>query len=297
MITPVPGKPNLLLGAYDLATLGYGAEEFFVSGSASSYSSEETADYTTRIVVLRPTDEAGFNGTVIVEWLNVSGGIDAPAVWFMAHREIARAGFAYVAVSAQQVGIQGGASLVGADMSLKAQDPERYSRLHHPGDAFSYDIYSQVGRLLRDGAVDGLDPEIRSGGGRVAIGGLPDDLRQRRRSTRRCIRRIPGPFPLRTRRAAGRRQHLRSRPRPGSRPCRSEAICASHSSRSSPKPMSSAAFASAITLRGSPTTGDCGRGRFPAPPTPTTTRSASASSTTGPCRWSRSCPRTRPPTN
>ena len=36
-LTPVPGRPNLLLGAYDLATLGYRAEEFFVSGSASSY--------------------------------------------------------------------------------------------------------------------------------------------------------------------------------------------------------------------------------------------------------------------
>ena len=110
-------------------------------------------------MVCRPVDEAAFNGTVIVEWLNVSGGIDAPAVWFMAHREIARAGYAYVAVSAQQVGVQGGVSLVGADMSLKAQDPERYSRLHHPGDTFSYDIYSQVGRLIRDGEIDGLEPE------------------------------------------------------------------------------------------------------------------------------------------
>jgi hypothetical protein len=36
-LTPVPGRPNLLLGAYDLATLGYRADEFFVSGSASSY--------------------------------------------------------------------------------------------------------------------------------------------------------------------------------------------------------------------------------------------------------------------
>src|SRR6478735_11495846 len=157
-VSPVSGKPNLLLGAYDLATLGYGAEEFFISGSASSYSSEETADYTTRIVVLRPTDEARFNGAVVVEWLNVSGGIDAPAVWFMAHREIARAGFAYVAVSAQRVGVESGTSLDGADMSLKAQDPERYSRLHHPGDTFSYDIYSQVGRLIREGAVGGLEP-------------------------------------------------------------------------------------------------------------------------------------------
>ena len=158
MITPVPGEPNLLLGAYDLATLGYGAEEFFVSGAAVSHASDMTADFTTRIVVLRPADGADFNGTVIVEWLNVSGGIDAPAVWFMAHREIARGGYAYVAVSAQQVGVEGGESLVGADMSLKAQDPERYSGLNHPGDAFAYDIFSQVGSLVRNGLPD-LDPK------------------------------------------------------------------------------------------------------------------------------------------
>jgi hypothetical protein len=157
VITPVTGSPNLLLGAYDLATLGYGAEEFFVSGTARSYATDDKADYTTRIVVCRPTGE--FNGTVVVEWLNVSGGIDAPAVWFMAHREIARAGYVYVAVSAQQVGIEGGDSLVGANMSLKAQNRERYSPLSHPGDQYSYDIYSQVGRLIRDGAVDGLKPK------------------------------------------------------------------------------------------------------------------------------------------
>jgi hypothetical protein len=159
VITPVTGPPNLLLGAYDLATLGYAAEEFFVSGSARSYATEDHADYTTRIVVCRPTDDAEFNGTVIVEWLNVSGGIDAPAVWFMAHREITRAGYVYVAVSAQHVGIEGGDSLVGANMSLKAQDPERYSQLNHPGDEFSYDIYSQIGRLVRDGVVVALKPK------------------------------------------------------------------------------------------------------------------------------------------
>ncbi|HET7667279.1 MAG TPA: alpha/beta hydrolase domain-containing protein, partial [Mycobacterium sp.] len=153
VITSVPGKPNLLLGAYDLATLGYGAEEFFVSGTARSYAPPGSADYTTRIAVLLPTDTAEFNGTAIVEWLNVSAGIDAPAVWFMAHREIVRAGYAYVAVSAQHVGVEGGDNLLGFNMSLKAQDPERYSRLHHPGDAFAYDIYTQVSRLVRDGAI------------------------------------------------------------------------------------------------------------------------------------------------
>jgi hypothetical protein len=158
VITAVDGKPNLLLGAYDLAMLGYGAEEFFVSGTARSPAGD-TADYTTRLVVVTPSDPAGFTGTVIVEWLNVSGGIDAPAVWFMAHREMVRAGFAYVAVSAQRVGVEGGESLVGVDMSLKAQNPDRYSGLRHPGDAFSYDIFSQAGAWVRNGLLGQLTPK------------------------------------------------------------------------------------------------------------------------------------------
>src|SRR6201999_3512196 len=163
-VVSVPGKPALLLGAFEIADVGYVAEEFFVSGTASSYSPtgelgsdgrwsvtpSDTADYTTRVVVLTPADRTRFNGTVLVEWLNVSGGIDAPALWMMAHREVLRSGYAYVAVSAQKVGVDGGTSLLGIDMSLKSQDPKRYAPLSHPGDPFSYDIYSQVGLLVRN---------------------------------------------------------------------------------------------------------------------------------------------------
>ncbi len=170
---PAPGKPLLLLGAFGIGGVGYAAEEFFVSGTASSYAPAAefgpdgrwtvtpcgTAEYTTRMVVLTPSDPARFNGTVLVEWLNVSGGIDAPAVWMMAHREIIRAGYAYVAVSAQRVGVEGGASLLGIDMSLKSQDPAQYAALHHPGDAFSYDIFSQTGELVRSGVLGDLRVE------------------------------------------------------------------------------------------------------------------------------------------
>ncbi|OBJ10106.1 alpha/beta hydrolase domain-containing protein [Mycobacterium sp. 1465703.0] len=162
-VTPVPGKPVLLLSAFDLADLGYAVEEFFVSATASSYTASTelgpdgrwdvtpsgSAEYTTRIVVLTPSDPARFNGTVLVEWLNVSGGIDAPAVWMMAHREIVRSGYAYVAVSAQRVGVEGGESMLAHDMSLKSQAPQRYASLHHPGDAYCYDIFSQIGELLK----------------------------------------------------------------------------------------------------------------------------------------------------
>jgi Alpha/beta hydrolase domain len=169
-VTPAPGNPLLLLGGFDLASVGYVVEEFFVSATASCYTPASElgsdgrwtvtpsgqADYTTRIVVLTPADSERFNGTVLVEWLNVSGGIDAPAVWMMAHREIIRAGYAYVAVSAQRVGVEGGISMLGADMSLKNQDPKRYASLHHPGDAFSYDIFSQVGELVKSTGAEGL---------------------------------------------------------------------------------------------------------------------------------------------
>jgi hypothetical protein len=165
--TQVSGKPALLLGAFDIASVGYVADEFFVSGSASCYTPAadlgpdgrwqvapgEVADYTTRIVALTPSDPDRFNGTVLVEWLNVSGGIDAPAVWMMAHREMVRAGYAYVAVSAQRVGIEGGENLMGIDMSLKSQDAQRYSSLHHPGDRYAYDMFSQAGQLARQSEI------------------------------------------------------------------------------------------------------------------------------------------------
>ena len=101
-VVAVAGPPALQLSNFDLAPLGYRTDEFFVSGTASSYklSSAPTADgrwnalpaqavpYTTRIVTVRPSDPKKFNGTVVVEWLNVSGGADGAADWIGLHREI-----------------------------------------------------------------------------------------------------------------------------------------------------------------------------------------------------------------
>jgi hypothetical protein len=123
----VPGKPNLTMGSYDVGEFGYQVDEFFMSGTASSFrlAGEATADgkwkavpagtapYTTRMVVVRPSDRKKFSGTVVVEWLNVSGGLDVPVDWNMVHREILRRGHAYVAVSAQLAGIEGGLGAPG----------------------------------------------------------------------------------------------------------------------------------------------------------------------------------------
>ncbi len=171
-VTAVAGPPVLLLSGFELAPLGYSTEEFFVSGTASSYklagaptpdghwqaAPAESAPYVTRIVVVRPTDAHKFNGTVVVEWLNVSAGTDATPDWNAAHREIMRGGYAYVGVSAQKVGVDGGPSMGGSAMAkpLKKANPERYGPLIHPGDAFAYDIYSQAGRLLRQPKAAGV---------------------------------------------------------------------------------------------------------------------------------------------
>jgi hypothetical protein len=170
VVRQVAGAPFLSLGAYDIAAFGYEAQEFFVSGTAVSYqvgpasSADEywdvtpaaAAPYVTRIVVAKPVDGARFNGSVIVEWLNVTGGRDAAVEWSMAHRAMVREGFAYVAVSAQKVGIDGGLSLASAPMPLKEADLARYGELSHPGDAFSYDIFSQTGEILRAPGAGGL---------------------------------------------------------------------------------------------------------------------------------------------
>ncbi len=87
---------------------------------------------------------------MLVEWLNVTGGMDTPASWMVGHREILRRGFGYAAVSAQKVGIEGGTTPMGTPATpLKKINPARYGSLSHPGDAFSFDIFSQAGSALR----------------------------------------------------------------------------------------------------------------------------------------------------
>jgi len=165
--------PGVNFDRLDLSASGYVTEEFFLSGTATSYKPAEpftedgnwmvepsaTAPFTTRMVVARPADPSKFNGTVVVEWLNVSLGADLAADWDAEHRELVRSGYAYVGVSAQQVGFEGGPNILPGSAPLKKADPARYGSLHHPGDAFAYDIFSQSGRAIRgEGGAKVLGP-------------------------------------------------------------------------------------------------------------------------------------------
>jgi hypothetical protein len=169
-VTGGAGVPFIAATSFDLAEVGYSQAEYFFGGTATAYVNDgplgpdgkwavaagTTAAYKTRMVVYRPIDRANFNGTVFAEWLNVTGGIDAAADWIMVHTELTRSGYAWVGVSAQFAGVEGGGSIVGASMPLKTADPVRYGSLSHPGDSFSYDIYSQVAQAIRQPS--GIDP-------------------------------------------------------------------------------------------------------------------------------------------
>lgn len=165
---------SLLSGAIDLAATKYTQSEYFASGTASSFTSvgtqgtdgrwkvapKDQASYRTRIIVRRPSNPRLFNGTVLVEWLNVSAGSDTAPDFTYAGSEITRSGFAWVGVSVQKVGVTGGTGIVQVGQptgGLVGTDPARYGSLHHPGDQYALDMYSQISRALRrPGSLDAL---------------------------------------------------------------------------------------------------------------------------------------------
>ena len=166
----------------DLQRAGYVQHEYAATGTATSYKSvgalvhngrwklvpDTRARYRTRVLVRAPAKASAFSGVVIVEWLNVSAGVDANPDWVNLQEEEERAGDDWVGVSAQRIGIEGGpvivdaSSLPGAEdqgKGLKKIDPARYGSLEHPGDGYAYDIFTQVARAVRAGAgMSGLEP-------------------------------------------------------------------------------------------------------------------------------------------
>jgi hypothetical protein len=149
----------------DLKKAGYVEEEFFIEGKANRFLTSATANaspydggnpYLTRIVVRRPATASKFNGTVIVEWTNVSQGHDHEADWFQVAEHFIQSGYAWVGVSAQAVGVQ----------ALTQWSPSRYGSLNVSAPAagggrgggapgagtpspLSFDIFTQAGLAVR----------------------------------------------------------------------------------------------------------------------------------------------------
>jgi alpha/beta hydrolase family protein len=159
---PLDGNSNLA----EFIDANYVEEEFFFSGTATAYQRDPSAAawdstgfwtaqpsttiapmaYESRMLVRKPADPSKFNGIVIVEWLNVTAGVDLAPDYGYAREELLRDGFIWVGVSAQSVSVNGG---FPAGFGLKSYDPVRYGPLVHPGDNYCYDIYSQAAQAIR----------------------------------------------------------------------------------------------------------------------------------------------------
>ena len=157
----------------DLFSYGYVQEEFFIEGYAYRYNTPTGATgsikdgpypYKSRIVVRRPISRKDFNGTVLLEWANVTASYDNDSHWGVSWKHFMRSGYAWVSVSAQRVGIH--AAVTG----LKEWSPIRYGSLDVTvggtitDDGLCYDIYVQAAKAIQ--CPQGIDP----------MGGLPVKL-------------------------------------------------------------------------------------------------------------------------
>jgi hypothetical protein len=149
--------------AVDLAAAGYTEREFYAEGIANRYAgavptSLETARvidggwrYRTRVIVRTP-EPSEFNGSLVVEWANVTLGLDGEFVFNEAHEHLLREGYAVAVVSAQRAGVE----------RLRTWSPKRYGDLSVDvnacgasatdlctDDPLSFDILTQVSKALK----------------------------------------------------------------------------------------------------------------------------------------------------
>lgn len=165
----VPGTTPMSTTAVDLAAAGYAAREFYADGKANRYmgiggGSLQTATpldggwaYRTRVMVRTPAPDK-FNGTLVVEWTNVTVGADFEFANAEASKYLLREGYAVAVVSAQRVGVE----------RLKTWSPTRYAGLSVDvnacgadgtpgstgtslctGDPLSFDIFTQITQALK----------------------------------------------------------------------------------------------------------------------------------------------------
>lgn len=177
-ITPMAaGKPGSADHDYPffstdivLANYGYVEQEFMYEGTANTYGEpapdgsveivERSIPYRTRLIVRRPAQQARFNGVVLVEWFNVTNQYDVDVLWLYQKEFLIREGYAWVGVSAQNVGLS------APRTGLKAWSPKRYGTLDVTnggkvtGDGLAADIYSQAGAAIRrvPAVLGGLQP-------------------------------------------------------------------------------------------------------------------------------------------
>jgi Alpha/beta hydrolase domain len=156
---------------FPLAPYGYTEQEYLVSGTAQGNLAgyPQNIDYaplpfTTRIIVRRPLGAKRSNGTLVLEWMNVSLQQDTDVDWIEGYRELLHAGFTYVAVSVQPTGVP-----------LSSEDPVRYGQIHIPPYAAGVDSAapSQGGPSYGESIFTQIAHALKSAAGAGVLGGAP----------------------------------------------------------------------------------------------------------------------------
>ena len=158
---------------FPLAPYGYTEQEFLASGAAAagndgglpaerrpiprcrSRHGSSSAD--------RLNPERG-NGTVLLEWMNVSLQQDTDVDWIEGYRELLHDGFTYVGVSVQPTGVP-----------LPSQDPVRYGQIQIPPYAPNADSFapSQGGPSYGESIFGVVAHALKSPAAATVLGGAP----------------------------------------------------------------------------------------------------------------------------
>lgn len=141
---------------FRLEDLGYTEAEYFVSGTATSSVDGRAAPFTTRFILRRPLDPAAFNGTVVLDWVNVTAQFENAVDTLNSQQHFLREGYAYAHVSMQAAGL-----CCLPALTPRTWDPQRYGALDHPGDEFAFSMLNQIAKAIRTS--EGVD----------AMAGLP----------------------------------------------------------------------------------------------------------------------------
>ena len=191
-----PGSP-LNAAAASLSAHGFVEQEFRLTGRAARYRVanpmldaqpiDEGHPFATRLLVRRPANLRRFNGCVVVEWLNVSTGQDIDFVCGATRELILREGYAWIGASVQRVGVEclvawNPARYAGLSVAAPADDPHTGAALDPPlpswgaagGDVLCWDLWSQIGRVVREASATWLGsaltgPLIAAGESQAAL--------------------------------------------------------------------------------------------------------------------------------
>ena len=154
---------------------------------------ERDIPYRTRLIVRRPANQSRFNGVVIVEWFNVTNQYDTDVLWLYQKEFFIRERYAWVGVSAQNVGLSRAANGAQGLESGTLRDARRHQRRqdHRRRARGGHLFASRHGRSPRSRGPRRTQAHVPDRRRPVAVGEPARPVSQRPASSRARLRRRP----------------------------------------------------------------------------------------------------------